>query len=635
MNPAIEDQERALQWPQRGRHQGPIRQQAGTRTILGNACVAHAGIVPDERRGWRGSKVPVPGPTSPGSARLRRVTDYRFEEEPMPTVSEISSRYVDEIAALDPVRGERWGVPADGTRLTDYSPAGYDALADLLRRTVRDVTAATVENEPERLGQGFLIDFAGGELGIIEAGERERSLSIIVGAPASTRSVFDLMDRSTPEAWETIAARLGNVAGAMAGYRESLEAGLAHGRPAARRQALAVADQCATWAGDGTNGGWFGTFVAGYGDGPLRGHLDTAARQAGAAYGELAAWLRDTYAPRATETDASGDERYRIWSEYLLGTDIDVDEAYAWGWEELARLEAQKDIECERILPGGGFEAVRDLLINDPNRLIEGVDAYREWLQYVTDEAITGLSGREFDIPPSIAPLRGPDPAGRQRRGSLTTRRRRRTSADPVERGSPRSGGRASRPGTTSARCTTRRCRATTCRAPRSSSCRSPGPTSSVSTRLTARAGRSTPSGSWTSLAGSGRPETRLGFLCAHAFRAARVVVDIGLHTGRRIPAGWPGSGEAWTYGGAIDFIVRAGGMGRESAESEILRYLSWPSQATAYKLGERTWLAGRERARSAAAARGEAFDQKGWHARSLALGPLGLRRLGEELAKA
>ena len=37
----------------------------------------------------------------------------------MPSVSEISSRYVDEVAALDPVRGERWGVATDGTRLTD------------------------------------------------------------------------------------------------------------------------------------------------------------------------------------------------------------------------------------------------------------------------------------------------------------------------------------------------------------------------------------------------------------------------------------------------------------------------------------------------------------------------------------
>jgi uncharacterized protein (DUF885 family) len=81
--------------------------------------------------------------------------------------------------------------------------------------------------------------------------------------------------------------------------------------------------------------------------------------------------------------------------------------------------------------------------------------------------------------------------------------------------------------------------------------------------------------------------------------------------------------------------MVRAGGLERASAESEVLRYLSWPSQATAYKLGERTWLAGRTAARSAAEADGREFDLKGWHARALALGPLGLQRLGDELARA
>jgi uncharacterized protein (DUF885 family) len=65
-----------------------------------------------------------------------------------------------------------------------------------------------------------------------------------------------------------------------------------------------------------------------------------------------------------------------------------------------------------------------------------------------------------------------------------------------------------------------------------------------------------------------------------------------------------------------------------------VLRYLSWPSQATAYKLGERTWLAGRSAARAAAAAEGREFNLKAWHARALALGPLGLRRLGAELAR-
>jgi uncharacterized protein (DUF885 family) len=97
---------------------------------------------------------------------------------------------------------------------------------------------------------------------------------------------------------------------------------------------------------------------------------------------------------------------------------------------------------------------------------------------------------------------------------------------------------------------------------------------------------------------------------------------------------GWAGeAGKPWTYDGAIDFMVRAGGMERDKSESEVLRYLSWPSQATAYKLGERTWLAGRGAAQAAAAAEGREFDRKGWHARALARGPLGLKRLGTELA--
>jgi uncharacterized protein (DUF885 family) len=551
----------------------------------------------------------------------------------MPSVSEISSRYVDEVAALDPVRGERWGVATDGTRLTDYSPAGMDALADLLRRTGKAIDAASPDTEEERLGKGFLGDWVGGELGIIDSGERERTLSIIVGAPASTRSVFDLMDRSTPEAWEKIAARLGNVGGSLAGYRQSLQDGLDHGRPAARRQALAVAEQCATWAGDGTNGGWFGTFVVQYGDGALRGRLDGAARDAAAAYNDLAIWLREDYAPRATETDASGDERYRVWSEYLLGTDLDVDEAYAWGWEELARLEAEKDIECERILPGGEFEAVRDLLINDPKRCIAGVDAYREWLQYLTDEAISGLQGKEFDIPPSIArcevriPPEGSAAAAYYTPPSEDLQRPGRTWFPTVGRTQFPTWDDVSTvyheavPGHHLQGATIRLVPLTRAHKLGFNSAHGEG-WALYAERLMDELG-------WFRT-----PETRLGFLCAHAFRAARVVVDIGLHTGRRIPEGWPNSGEQWTYDGAIDFIVRAGGMDRDKAESEVLRYLSWPSQATAYKLGERTWLAGREAAKAAATAERQAFDRKAWHAHALALGPLGLRRLGTELAR-
>lgn len=552
----------------------------------------------------------------------------------MPTVSEISSRYIDDIAALDPVRGERWGVASDQTRLTDYSPEGAAALADLLRRTVRDVGAASVTSEYERLGQGFLADWAGGELGVLEAGERERMLSNIVGAPASARSVFDLMDKSTPEAWENIAARLAAVPASMAGYRASLELGVTNGRPAARRQALVVADQCATWAGSGIDAGWFGSLARSADgiDAALQTRLDDAAHQAAAAYADLATWLRTTYAPKATESDASGDERYRVWAEYLLGTDLDIDEAYGWGWEELARLETQKDAECERILPGAGFDAVRDLLINDPNRSIHGVDAYRSWLQYVTDEAIDGLSGREFDIPASIArcevriPPEGSAAAAYYTPPSEDLQRPGRTWFPTVGRKRFPTWDEVSTvyheavPGHHLQGATIRLVPLTRAHKLGFMSAHGEG-WALYSERLMDELG-------WFRT-----PETRLGFLCAHAFRAARVVVDIGLHTGRRIPKGHPGAGQAWTYEHAIDFIVRAGGMDRDKAESEVLRYLSWPSQATAYKLGERTWLAGRDAAQKAAAAAGRNFDRKAWHAGSLALGPLGLRRLGTELA--
>jgi uncharacterized protein (DUF885 family) len=552
----------------------------------------------------------------------------------MPTVTEISDRYVTEIAEHDPVRGERWGVASDGTRLTDYSPAGQEALAEILARTVKDVTAATPMSEMERLGGGFLADWAGGELAVLEAGERERMLSAIVGAPASTRSVFDLMDHSSPAAWETIRARLTAVPQAMAGYRESLQAGLDNGRAAARRQALAVAEQCATWAGSNGDGGWFGSFVAGYGDGPARAGLDQAARAAATAYGDLATWLKDTYAPKAVEDDASGDERYRVWAKYILGTDIDLDEAYAWGWQELGRLEAEKAKEVERIQPGGSFEEVREKLSRDPDRLIHGVDAYREWLQYLTDEAISGLDGRQFDIDPSIRrcevhiPPEGSAAAAYYTPPSEDLKRPGQTWFPTIGRTAFPTWDEVSTiyheavPGHHLQGATIRLVPLTRAHKLGFVSAHGEG-WALYSERLMDELG-------WFRT-----PETRLGFLCAHAFRAARVVVDIGLHTKRPIADGWPNAGEPWTFERAIDFMIRAGGMERPAATSEVLRYLSWPSQATAYKLGERVWLAGREAARAAASKDGREFDLKRWHANALALGPLGLDRLGAELAKA
>jgi len=563
----------------------------------------------------------------------------------MPTVSEISDRYISEMADLDPVRGERWGVKSDGTRLTDYSPAGFGALESLLRRTRSALLEATPASEPERLGQGFLRDALEGEADVITGGERERWISIITGPPSSTRSVFDLMDRSTPAAWETIEARLRAVPTAMDGYRETLEQGLAEGKSASKRQAIAVAEQCATWAGSGSDAGWFGTFVRGYGDvaggnGSLGTALEAAASTASRSYGQLAEWLRGEYVAKATPTDGVGDERWHLWAKFILGADVDIDEAYDWGWEELARLEAQKQLEIARIQPGASFLQVREVLMTDPRRLIHGVDAYREWLQYMTDEAIAGLDGREFDIAPSIrrCDVRIP-PEGSAAAAYYTP---------PSED--------LSRPGQTWFPAIGRTAFPTWDEVSTVYHEAVPGHHLQGATIRLVPLTRAHKLG-FVSAHGEGwalyaerlmdelgwfrTPETRLGFLCSHAMRAARVVVDIGLHTGRPVPAtaatlypDWEGSSSGqWGYDNAIDFMIRAAGMGVESSTSEVIRYLSWPSQATAYKLGERAWLAGRSAAQARAAAEGREFDRKAWHAGALALGPLGLDRLQEELA--
>ncbi len=333
----------------------------------------------------------------------------------MGTISGISDSFIDAFAILDPVEAVRdMGVGLDADTMTDYSPDGQAAMADLYRRTREALAAATPEDESERLGAGYLDDVCATGLALIETGERSCLVSELGGPQAAVRQLFDLLDDGSPEAWERIGVRLGKVPAAIDGYRQNLTAGLAAGHRSTVRQAEAVADQCATWAGDG-NGGWFGEYVADAAD-PA---LDALARDAAAAYGELATWLRQSYAPAASTDDGVGADRYRVWAVAMLGADLDPDESYEWGCGELARLEADKVVECDRILPGAGFAAVCDLLQTDPDRAVHGVDAYRLWLQDLVDEAIDGLSGSQFDIPDAPASLRRRDPAGGDRRRAV------------------------------------------------------------------------------------------------------------------------------------------------------------------------------------------------------------------------
>jgi uncharacterized protein (DUF885 family) len=127
-------------------------------------------------------------------------------------------------------------------------------------------------------------------------------------------------------------------------------------------------------------------------------------------------------------------------------------------------------------------------------------------------------------------------------------------------------------------------------------------------------------------------PGFELGMLSAHAMRAVRVVVDIGMHLELAIPAHERyHPGERWTPELALPFVIERSMFPPDFMRSEVDRYLGWPGQAISYKVGERVWLEARADARTR---HGAGFDLKAFHMYALNLGGMGLDPLRAELAR-
>jgi uncharacterized protein (DUF885 family) len=129
-------------------------------------------------------------------------------------------------------------------------------------------------------------------------------------------------------------------------------------------------------------------------------------------------------------------------------------------------------------------------------------------------------------------------------------------------------------------------------------------------------------------------PGDKLGMLDGQGFRAARVIVDLGMHLELEIPRGNPFGfhpGERWTPELGWEFMRAHCRLPDEQLRFELNRYLGWPGQAPAYKVGERIWLQAREDYR---ARKGAGFDLKTFHRDALDLGSLGLDPLRSAIAR-
>ncbi|GAA4717857.1 DUF885 domain-containing protein [Isoptericola chiayiensis] len=554
--------------------------------------------------------------------------------------------YVVRAAALDPIAATFMGLPGHDHELPDLSPAGHEARADLDRALLRELDELEASgrapvDDVDRVTMAAMRERVGLALELHEAGEPQASLNNIESPVQQLRDLFDVVPTGTMEAWENVAARLNAVPDALAGYRESLTLSAERGRVAAIRQVRAAVGQARDLAGPEST---FTALVTGEEAGRVlddsaacslvRAELERGATAARAAYGELADFLERELAPRAPEDDAVGRERYALFSREFLGAEVDLDETYEWGLAELARIVAEQE-EVARTIAGDGStvrQAAAALDADDARRL-HGTEALRAWMQTTADRAVEDLAGTHFDISGPVRTIEcriAPTQTG----GIYYT-----PPSDDF-----------SRPGRMWWSVPAGVSEFTTWR--ETTTVYHEGVPGHHLQCAAAVAARDTLN-SWRRLAcwvsGHGEgwalyaerlmadlgylddPGDRFGMLDAQRLRAARVVLDLGVHLGKPCPAEWGGG--TWDADKAWEFLRANADMDESFLRFELERYLGWPGQAPSYKVGQRLWEQARDDARAAAEARGEEFDLRGFHARALALGSVGLDVLRSALA--
>ena len=357
--------------------------------------------------------------------------------------------------------------------------------------------------------------------------------------------------------------------------------------------------------------------------------LMKAARIADISCEQLSAWLEAKYMHMAKDNYAVGKERYIKLVKEQTGLTIDPLEIQKWGVDELNRINYEMEQVSKQLGDFKTLTEVRDYLNNNPKYYIDGQDNFKKFLEGVTKQAIKDLSGKVFTIPVAM------------KRCDVEL------DHDTIDE-SPYYKGPSddyTRPGKT-VYPTLGRTRFTTWENYSTWFHESvPGHHMQIaySTLNKDTLTRYQREHAWNSGYGEGwalyserlmdelgyfeDPGYKMGYLMCQAMRAARLVIDVGIHLEQPDVYG----NDKWTFDSAVRFMEEFALLNHDYAISEVKRYISWPGQAITYKVGERVWLKAREDAKDRL---GEKFDLKKFHNYALKLGPMGLDLLQDELAK-
>jgi uncharacterized protein (DUF885 family) len=444
----------------------------------------------------------------------------------------------------------------------------------------------------------------------------------VFSEPQSMFEVFEVMPKETRKDVLNIIKRMEKIPTALTQWVSSLKDVSALGQPGIKLRVEYLIDILNNYAE-----GLFVKIAKDIDDADKR--LLKAAKEAQIACEQVSTWLELKYLPTCLDKFAVGEERYIKLVKSQTGLMINPKKVYASGFKDLENIHKQMWDVAKKIKPDAkSLTEVANFLNNSPDYTIEGKDNFKKFLDKITKQAIADLSGEYFTIPAVIRKcevIMDED--------TIDESPYYKGPSDDLERP-----GRTYYPTLGRTKFTTWENYSTWFHES------VPGHHMQIATATYNKETltRYQREDAWNSGYGEGwalyaetlmdelgyfeDPGYKMGYLLCQAMRAARLVVDIGLHLEYESPYG-----ETWTPDLAVKFMEEQALLTHDYAVNEVKRYISWAGQAITYKLGERIWLEAREKSKTKL---GDNFNLKKWHMYALKLGPMGLDMLKKELDK-
>lgn len=547
-----------------------------------------------------------------GAPRARTAVDERAEA------------HLAYCARLDPLFATEVGLAGYDHLLTDFSPTACADRVSSARAALTELGDLPVVDDVDRVTVATMSAALRREIALAEAGEHVGECNVIASPLQGIRDIFDLMPTGSADDRETFVTRLHAIPACVDTVVEGLRHRMDRGPVFALRQVELVADQ-ADAAADA-----IAANTAAVADDPrFATALTDGIDSARSSFGRLAEVLRASVAPVATPVDAVGTERYRNFLPAHLGADVDPAEAYEWGLDHLATIVAEQAAIAETLLPGASIPDAMSHLDSLPQYAIDDRYEFVAWMQELSDRAVDALAGTHFDLPPRLTRLEcrlAPSSTGliyyTQPSADLSRPGRMWWSVPPEQS-------------------VFHTWQETTTVFHEGV----PGHHLQLGSAIVAEdLNEWRKLASFTSGHGEGwalyaerlmgelgwldDPGDRLGMLDSQRLRAARVVLDIGVHC--RLPAPASLGGGIWDAEKAWQFLTESVAMDHTVLRFELHRYLGWPGQAPSYALGQRVW----EQTRAAAFAAHPDWTLKEFHTRALALGGVTLDVLAAEMSR-